>query len=92
MKDKALNESNKSIDLISKIAETEIRYTDALQDILQKEKKYTQLCGKIKQKEQSYEHKMQELNLKVEQDKFISKLLNDQTMSANSTKNTKNKK
>lgn len=73
--------------------ETEIRYTDALQDILQKEKKYTQLCGKIKQKEQSYEHKMQELNLKVEQDKFLSKLLSDQAANSNSsTKNQRIKK
>lgn len=78
-----MNESNKSIHLISRIAETEIRYTDALQDIIEKEKKYSQLCGKVKQKEQSYEHKMQELNLKVEQDKFISKLLNDRESSTN---------
>jgi hypothetical protein len=48
-----------------------------LEDVAQKEKKYAQLCGKIKQKEQNYEHKMQELNLKVEQDKYISKLIND---------------
>ena len=47
--------------------------------MVQKEKKYAQLCGKIKQKELSYEHKMQELNLKVEQDKYISKLINEQT-------------
>ena len=62
-------------DLIVK--ETEIRYNDAMQDIIQKEKKYSQLCGRIKLKEQSYEHQMQELNLKVEQEKFISKLINE---------------
>ena len=69
--------------------ETEIRYNDALQDVVQKEKKYAQLCGKIKQKELSYEHKMQELNLKVEQDKYISKLINEQTSTKSKLKASK---
>ena len=69
--------------------ETEIRYNDALEDVVQKEKKYAQLCGKIKQKEQNYEHKMQELNLKVEQDKYISKLINDNSTSKPKTKKSK---
>lgn len=69
------------------VKETEIKYSDAKQDILQKEKKYNQLCGKVKQKEQSYEHKMQELNLKLEQDKFISKMLNDRSSSASTCSN-----
>ncbi len=48
-----------------------------MQDINDKEKKYEKLCGKIKSKERNYEHKMQELNLKAEQDKFINKLMNE---------------
>jgi hypothetical protein len=64
------------------ILETEIRYNDAMNDINQKEKKYAQLCGKIKQKEQTYEHKMQEMNLKAEQDKFINKLINESSSSS----------
>jgi len=59
------------------ILETEIRYNDALQDIEHKEKKYKQLCGKIKQKEETYEYKVQELNLKLEQDKYINQLLSN---------------
>lgn len=48
-----------------------------MQDMNHKEKMYEKLCGKIKSKERSYEHKMQELDLKAEQDKFINKLINE---------------
>ena len=57
------------------ILETEIRYNYAIQYIAHKEKKYSQLCGKIKQKEQNYEQKIQDINLQLEQDKFINKLI-----------------
>ena len=57
--------------------ETEIRYNDALQDIIEKEKKYTHLYGKLKSKELDYENKIQEINLNIEQDKYINELINE---------------
>lgn len=38
---------------------------------------YDELYGKIKKKERNFEHKIQEMNLKAEQDKFINKLMNE---------------
>lgn len=63
--------------------ETEIKYKDALKGMNQREDKYSQLCGRIKQKELDYEHKIEELNLKLEQDKYINKLINDKTNASN---------
>lgn len=79
LKDKALNESTKSIDLIEKIAHTEVRYNDAVQDMVEKEKRFSEMWGKIKQKEKSYEQKVHEMNLKIEQDKYINRLLDNQS-------------
>lgn len=72
MKTKLVNESSKGIDLISKIAEAEIKYNNVMQGLNQKESKYSQI-------ENDYEHKIEELNLKVEQEKYINSLLNDKT-------------
>ncbi len=52
---------------------------------------YAQLWGKIKEKEKSYEHKMHEINLKMEQDKYINKLLVDQTNTKSKSKKKINK-
>ena len=50
-----------------------------MNDINKNEEKYAILCKKIKSKEKNYEHKMQEMNLKAEQDKFINRLINEPT-------------
>ncbi len=72
--------------------ETEIRYNDAVQDIFQKEKKYSDLCNKIKQKEKNYEDKMQELNLNLEQDKYINQIINQPAAAAATLKKKLNHK
>jgi hypothetical protein len=64
---------------MTSLLETEIRYNDALQDIFEKEKRYSALCSKIKERELNYEYKVQELNLKMEQDKYINQLINQKT-------------
>ncbi len=63
--------------------ETEIKYNDAMNDINRNEEKYALLCQKIKSKEKTYEKKMQDMNLKVEQDKFIKRLINESGDSRN---------
>ena len=63
------------------LLETEIRYNDAVHDIAKKEKKYNELCNKIKQKEQSFAHKIEDMNLNLEQDKFIDQVINQRSSS-----------
>lgn len=70
MKNKLINESSKGIDLISKIAEAEIKYNDVIEGLNQKESKYSQI-------ENDYEHKIEELNLKAEQEKYINSLIQE---------------
>ena len=55
-----------------------------MQDIVKKEKKYSELCNKIKEKEKSYEDKMKEMNLNLEQDKYINQIINQNTNSNSS--------
>lgn len=43
----------------------------------QKDKKYSELVTKLKKKEQTFENEIQEMNLKLEQDKYINQLLNE---------------
>lgn len=86
LKDKALNESNKSIDMIERIAHTEVRYNEALQNITEKDKQYSKLFDKVKRKEITYEQKITEMNLKAEQDKYISKLLQESVNKPNKKK------
>ena len=54
--------------MISKIAEAEIRYNDVIEGLHKKESKYTQL-------EKNFELKIEELNLKVEQEMGTKKML-----------------
>ncbi|RNA30534.1 spermatogenesis-associated 24 isoform X1 [Brachionus plicatilis] len=70
LKNKLINESSKGIDLISKIAEAEIKYNDVIEGLNQKESRYSQI-------ENDYEHRIEELNLKAEQEKYISSLIQD---------------
>ena len=86
LKDKVLNERSKSIDLVSKYTETQIKFNNALQDVVSKEKKYTKLFDKIKQKEQTYEQNLEEINLKLEQEKYINKLFNENPTSQHKSK------
>ena len=92
LKSKTLNESTKTVDLLEQISHVEVRYSDALNEINEKDKLYSQLFTKVKQNEIKNEQKMYELNLKLEQDKYINQLINQKTNSK-TTKSTKiNKK
>ena len=45
----------------------------------QKESVYTEMREQVKQKEIDYDHKLEELNLRAEQEKYIKSLIDDKT-------------
>ena len=58
-------------------SESELKYNGAMEGMKQKEKKFSELCSKFKKKEQNFENEIQEMNLKLEQDKYINQLLSE---------------
>lgn len=68
--------------------ESEIKYKEAMNGMNQKESVFTELCDQVKKREIDYENKLDELNLKAEQEKYIKSLLNDKS-SANKLKTTR---
>ena len=77
---------------MEQISHVEVRYSDALNEINQKDRMYTQLFTKIKQSELKNEQKMYDLNLKLEQDRYINQLINQKTSKPNKTNKTSSKK
>lgn len=86
-----MNESTKSIDLIEQISHVEVRYSDALNEMHEKDKIYSQMLNKIKQNEIKNEYQVYELNLKLEQDKYINQLLNQKNSKTLKTNKKQNK-
>lgn len=68
--------------------ESEIKYKEAMNGMNQKESVFTELCDQVKKREIDYENKLDELNLKAEQEKYIKSLLNEKS-SANKLKTTR---
>ncbi len=74
---------------MEQISHVEVRYSDALNEINEKDKLYSQLSSKIKQNEMKNEQKIYDLNLKLEQDKYINQLITNQKSNSKTTKSTK---
>lgn len=56
-----------------------MKYKETKVELNERENKYSEACNKARQKERDYEKKMEELNLKSEQEKYVNNLLNEKS-------------